>query len=50
MSLATRLEGLEKDLEALKAASAAETERLHAELARTNEVRDFCDLPAAWML
>ena len=38
-SLATRLEGLEKDLEALKAANAEETERLNAELTRTNEVR-----------
>lgn len=38
-SLATRLEGLEKDLEALKEANAQETALLNAELARTNEVR-----------
>ena len=37
-SLATRLEALEKDLEAVKEASAADAARLHAELARTNEV------------
>ena len=38
-SLATRLEGLEKDLEALKEANAQETALLNAELVRTNEVR-----------
>ena len=51
-SLATRLEGLEKDLEALKEANAQETALLNAELARTNEVRSKlllkgtpCDIP-----
>jgi len=38
-ALATRLEGLEKDMEALKEANAAEIERLKAELSRTDEVR-----------
>ena len=51
-SLATRLEGLEKDLEALKEANAQETQLLNAELVRTNEVRSklllkrsHCDTP-----
>lgn len=38
-ALATRIEGLEKDMEALKEANAAEIERLKTELSRTDEVR-----------
>ena len=41
-SLATRLEALEKDLEALKEAHAEEIVRRTAELARTTEVRIAC--------
>lgn len=37
-SLAQRLEGLEKEVEALKEAHAQETQRLAAELGRTQEV------------
>ena len=38
-SLATRVEGLEKEMEALKEAHGLETDRMTAELARTHEVR-----------
>ena len=41
-SLATRLEGLEKEMEALKEAHGLETDRMTAELARTNEVSCRC--------
>ena len=40
-SLATRLEGLEKEMEALKEAHSLETDRMTAELARTHEV-SYC--------
>ena len=41
-SLATRLEGLEKEMEALKEAHGLETDRMTAELARTHEVSCRC--------
>ena len=40
-SLATRLEGLEKEMEALKEAHGLEMDRMTAELARTHEV-SYC--------